>query len=117
MPPQPQLVRQHALEYDSLEPPAPRTANEIEDERIWIEQQQRNTRNLHNVLSDMRPARNIDNVMSDRNRNGGKQGLEKIEEQELEETEEQELEKTEEQELEDEQIEVLDHKNLYVGFI
>lgn len=78
MPPQPRLVRQHALEYDSLEPPAPRTANEIEDE---------------------------------------KQGLEKIEEQELEETEEQELEKTEEQELEDEQIEVLDHKNLYVGFI
>jgi hypothetical protein len=72
MPPQPRLVRQHALEYDSLEPPAPRTANEIEDERIWIEQQQRNTRNLHNVLSDMRPARNIDNVMSDRNRNGGK---------------------------------------------
>lgn len=63
---QPILVRQSA---------ATRSANEIEDMRILMEEEQRNSRNIDNVLSDLRSessGRNIDNVMSDiRNRTQG----------------------------------------------
>ena len=74
IPPQPRLVRQNAV--------APQyTANQLEDDRIWREEEERNSRNIQNVLSDIvsereRNARNPQNVLSDfarhpQNRNSG----------------------------------------------
>lgn len=74
IPPQPRLVRQNAV--------APQyTANQLEDDRIWREEEERNSRNIQNVLSDIvsereRNARNPQNVLSElarhpQNRNSG----------------------------------------------
>ena len=61
-PPSPPSLQRGFAQYSAM------TANNIEDERIRIEEANRNARNIDNMQSDRRDllsGRNINNVMSD----------------------------------------------------